>query len=144
MSNKLTIAEKNAGTNTAKQAFGALSYSVQAIFRKAADQDPSALQYLNEDGEWKRATNATFGANKVYRIHPNAETAAETARVTLRVNAEGDYKVASGEFSGKSLFAIAANEKCVGIVYADRCGREVTQTSLNLAYGTPVAVIIKG
>ena len=144
MSTKLTVAEKAAGSNPDKQCFGDLPARVQAIFRKAAAQDPSALQYRGDDGKWGRATNPTFSFNRMYRIHPNAETAAETERIALRANSDGDYKVTGyGEFGGKSLFAIAANEKCAGIVYSDRYGRETTQTSLNLAFGTPVAVIVK-
>ena len=143
MSN-LTKSEKAAASNPNVQAFGALSLSVQLILHKAFEQDPSALQYLNEVGQWKRCTNATFGANKIYRVHPDAETAPEQRELALRANGQGDYVVQGYDrFAGMGLFAIAANKNTIGIVY-EKYGCRTTKTSLNLEFGTPVAVIVKG
>lgn len=140
----ITKAEKAAASNSNVQAFAALSYGVQSILRKAAAQDPSALQYLNEDGQWKRCTNATFGANKIYRVNPDAQTAPEQRELALKANGQGDYVVQGySAFSGMGLFAIAANKNTIGIVY-EKYGSRNVQKSLSLDFGTPVAVIVEG
>ena len=145
MSSKITKAEKAAASNPSTQAFSVLPYSVQTILRKAAEQDPSAIQYLNEDGQWKRATEPTFGANKIYRVHPDAATTeSEIVRSAVGIRDNGAYTVTEGKYTGTWLSNFIAKADAVGIVYRSPSGNESQFSRIDLGVGTPVAVLHRG
>lgn len=119
MGTKVTRNEKKAAQNPDKQIFENLHEAVKNILRKAA---PEYVQYYNADGVWKQCESFTGGANRIYRIDPNAPTASEVETVWVQVLNNGLSFV---RIDGITVPLIQAQDHERFVAYLDNDGMDM-------------------